>query len=55
MVSAGLQVATIVGLFVFIGVRLDAKIGTTPWCTLGGSLVGIGLGLYGFLAPFLKK
>jgi len=55
LVSSGLQVTTIVGVFVFIGYRLDVKYATAPWWTLGGSSVGIGLAMYSFLAPLLKK
>ena len=53
--SSGLQIAALVGVFVFIGHWLDVRYATVPWFTLGASVVGIGLGLYGFLAPFLKK
>jgi hypothetical protein len=34
---------------------LDVKFGTSSWFTLGGAVVGIGLGLYSMLAPFLRK
>jgi F0F1-type ATP synthase assembly protein I len=55
LVSSGLQIVGIVGLFFFLGHWLDARYSTAPWFTLGGSVVGIGLGLYGLLVPFLKK
>jgi hypothetical protein len=55
MVSSGLQIAAIVGLFVYAGYRLDAKYGSSPSWTLGCSVAGIAVALYLFLAPFLKK
>ena len=55
LASSGLQITIIVGIFVFAGHWLDARFTTAPWFTLGGSIVGIGLGLYLFLAPYLKK
>ena len=55
LVAAGLQITVIVGVFVIAGHWLDAKNAAAPWFTLGGSIVGIGLGLYLFLAPYLKK
>jgi F0F1-type ATP synthase assembly protein I len=55
LAASGLQITVIVGVFILAGLGLDAKFNTAPWFLLGGSIVGIGLGLYSFLVPFLKK
>jgi F0F1-type ATP synthase assembly protein I len=47
--TLGLQLAISVVAFFFIGYWLDGKFGTSPWCTLGGALLGTAGGLFKFL------
>ena len=42
-------------LGVFIGYRLDRRWGTAPWLLVSGAGIGLFLGLYVFLKPFLLK
>jgi hypothetical protein len=44
-----LQMGFIIGLFVFVGVRLDGWMETEFIFTLLGSLLGVGLALYSFI------
>ena len=54
-VFGGTQLAVSVLLCIYIGARLDRRWGTSPWGLLAGGVVGVGVGLYGFLAPFLRR
>lgn len=47
-----LAVAVLAGLYV--GHRIDARWGSDPWGLLAGGAVGLGVGLYTFLKPFLR-
>jgi F0F1-type ATP synthase assembly protein I len=38
-----------------IGYKLDQRLGWSPWLTVVGAGLGVALGLYGFLRPFLKR
>lgn len=52
--GAGLTLAVSVGLFAYVGLRLDAHFGTRPWCLLvcvGCGIVGGILHLIWVLAP----
>ena len=40
-------------LWTAAGWWLDGKLGTTPWLLVGGSVLGIGLGLYLFFKALL--
>lgn len=51
----GTQLAVSVLLGVYAGYRLDLRWGTGPWLLLTGGALGVGIGLYSFLAPFLRK
>jgi F0F1-type ATP synthase assembly protein I len=54
-VLGGTQLAVSVLLGVYVGYRLDGRWGTGPWLLLTGSALGLVVGLYSFLAPFLKR
>jgi F0F1-type ATP synthase assembly protein I len=47
--TSGLQLAISVVVFFFIGYWLDGKLGTSPWCTIGGASIGATGGLIKFL------
>lgn len=47
--TLGLQLAISVVAFFFIGYWLDSKLGTSPWCTIGGAFLGAAGGLIKFL------
>ena len=51
--SASSQLTSSVGLWTVVGYFLDRKLGTTPWCLLVGSLLGMALGFYLFLRTIL--
>ena len=42
----GMQIALSMALFVAIGYALDAWIGTLPWLTIAGALIGMGAVFY---------
>lgn len=44
--AAALRFAGGTILFLFIGLWLDGRLGTTPFLTIGGALVGAGLGFF---------
>ena len=52
--AAGLEFAVAVVLFFLGGRMLDAKLGTGPWLSVAGSLVGIAVGTYLLIRPALK-
>ncbi len=54
-VFGGTQLAVSVLLGVYAGYRLDGRWGTGPWFLLAGSALGLAVGLYSFLAPFLRR
>ena len=54
-VFGGTQLALSVLVGAYAGYRLDARWGTGPWLVLGGSALGVAVGLYSFLAPFFRK
>jgi F0F1-type ATP synthase assembly protein I len=54
-VYGGTQLAVSVLLGFYVGYRLDRWSGWSPWLTLAGSAIGVGIGLYGFLVPFLQR
>ena len=47
-IDASWQLAGAVGLGTLLGWWLDGKLGTSPWCLVGGALSGIGIGFYLF-------
>ena len=47
--AEGTQLAVTLLLGVFVGYKLDARWGTSPWLTLGGAALGLGLGLFNFV------
>ena len=53
--SEGTQLAVTLLLCFYIGYRLDAWKGTSPWFTLAGAFIGIIAGLYNFLKRYLKN
>ncbi|MGQ0643942.1 MAG: AtpZ/AtpI family protein [Elusimicrobiota bacterium] len=54
-VTSGTELAVSVLLGFFIGYKLDQRLGWSPWLTVVGAGLGVALGLYGFLRPFLKR
>ena len=36
LLTSGMQLALAVVVFFFIGYWLDGKLGTSPWCSIGG-------------------
>ncbi len=54
-VYGGSQLAVSVLLGFYAGYWLDKKWGWSPWLTLTGSALGLGVGLYSFLVPFLRR
>ena len=42
----GLQLAASIGLFLFLGWKLDQRLGVTPLLTIIGAFVGAGAGFY---------
>lgn len=50
----GLQLAASALLGLFAGWWLDNRFGTSPWCVLGGSALGVALGLYQAIRQALK-
>ncbi|MBI4249960.1 MAG: AtpZ/AtpI family protein [Elusimicrobia bacterium] len=53
-VYAGTQLAASVLTGFLVGWWLDRRFKSTPWLLLAGSAAGLFVGLYQFLAPFLK-
>ncbi len=49
LLTAGIQMAVVIGLVGFLGSLLDTSYGTTPWMLLAGLLAGAAAGLYLFL------
>lgn len=45
-IGVGLTSALSTLLFLYLGTRADAWLGTTPWLTLAGAFVGAGAGFY---------
>jgi F0F1-type ATP synthase assembly protein I len=51
--GAGIQMVLIIGLFVFIGTRLDRRFATEkPWWTLGLSIFGVIIALIFMIRSF---
>ena len=44
----GFEIAVPVVLCMFVGYRLDRWLGTDPWLTVVGSVLGISIGFYAF-------
>jgi F0F1-type ATP synthase assembly protein I len=42
----GLQFAVAVGFFLWVGWKVDGRLGTTPWLTILGAFVGGGAAFY---------
>ena len=53
--GVGLQLATTLLVGVFAGYFLDRKFHTLPFCTLGGSMLGLIIGFYSFIRQVNKK
>jgi hypothetical protein len=52
--AAGFEFAVAVVLFFLGGMALDAKLGSGPWLSLAGSVVGIAVGTYLLIRPALR-
>jgi F0F1-type ATP synthase assembly protein I len=49
LLTSGMQLALAVVVFFFLGYWLDGALGTSPWCSLGGAVLGVAGGLTKFL------
>ena len=49
------EMAATMGVFVFLGWKGDAWLGTKPWLTLVGSLLGVGGAMWVMFRKALKK
>ena len=47
-IGVGFELAVAVVLFMFAGFKADAWLGTRPWLTLAGAVLGMCIGFYGF-------
>ena len=54
-IAASTTLVAAVGLFTGLGVWLDRKLGTTPWLTLLGTVVGMAGGFTSFFRTVLGK
>lgn len=52
--TMGFQLAAGVIVFFFVGYWLDGKLGTSPWCALGGATLGAAGGLIKFVRDALS-
>jgi ATP synthase protein I len=55
LLTAGLQMALAIVVFVFVGRWLDEKLNTIPWLMLVGGFIGAGGGLYKFIKTALAS
>ncbi len=51
----GTMLAASLVLGVFAGWWADGKLGTTPWLTLAGTLLGMAVGFYNFFVVVLRR
>lgn len=49
------EMAATIGVFVFLGWKGDAWLGTKPWLTLVGSLLGVGGAMWVMFRKAFKK
>jgi hypothetical protein len=52
--SAGIEFGLAVVVFFLGGRWLDGKLGSGPWLTMSGSLVGVAVGTYLLIRPLLR-
>jgi F0F1-type ATP synthase assembly protein I len=53
-VYAGTTLALTVLIGIYAGIRVDRHFNSSPWGTLGGVAVGVGVGMYNFFREFLS-
>jgi F0F1-type ATP synthase assembly protein I len=46
LAAVGFEFGAVVALFFLGGTFLDGKLGTDPWLTVAGALLGVALGMY---------
>jgi len=51
----GTMFAASIGLGIWAGYWLDGKLGTTPWLTLAGALLGLAVGFYNFFVVVFRR
>jgi F0F1-type ATP synthase assembly protein I len=53
--NIGWSFVVAIGLGIFLGRWLDARLHTEPWCLIIGALLGIAVGFYQFFLVVLRK
>ena len=52
--NLGWQLVASICLMALLGWWLDGKLGTTPWLTIVGSLLGVAIGMFTFIKTVRK-
>ncbi len=52
--TLGIQLAATVVILLFAGRWLDGMLHSSPWCTVVGTVVGVGGGLYKFILDAVR-
>ena len=53
--GTGIQFVATAGLFAFMGMYVDAKLNSSPWATVGLSMLGVIGGLYLLIKDAIKR
>ena len=55
LMGLGVQFVVAILLFLYLGMWLDRKFGTAPWCMLAGTFVGAGGGFYSLYRAMVEE